>query len=139
MQARSSLPKGTRWRLLELENPTDDIQMTRMVLFERVDAESPVRVWCQGLVDEEPWTRVDVEFEGDGLRIDLPTSEYYGMPVRMFLARPKSPVAGSRWLLRGEDGKTILAPLVLKRVLTQSDADIERIESFYRRRHPKRR
>lgn len=132
--ARSpSLPKGSRWRLLDLENTTDDIQLRRIVLFERIDGDSPLRIWCQDLVDEEPWTRVRAELDGDQMRVDLPSSEYYGMPLRMFVARPKNPAVGSRWLLRGEDGETVLAPLLLKRILTQSDEDITRIENFYRR------
>lgn len=127
-------PGDANWRLLELYNPSRAMDLRRVVVLEQVDSgrSAALRIWCQGLIDEEEWTQVEVVRVDSKMCIQLPPEIYYGLPARMFIDCPNQQSVGSSWPLRTEDARTVIAPLVLKRVLSQSRADIERIEQFYR-------
>jgi hypothetical protein len=123
--------------LLVLESLNPDAGPRRIVLLERTDTPAPVpRVWCEDIIEGETWTFVDVESDGDRLRIEFPSSKYEQMPSRYLLERPKHGALGSRWRLFAEDGTFLLAVLVLRRNEPKPGPEVLRIENFYRTGRP---
>jgi hypothetical protein len=126
-----SLSADTGWRLLELEKLSGELDLLRIVLFE--NRHGHVRIWCQGLLEDELWTNVPSGETVDAqLILDFPNTDYVRMPSRLFLERPTIRRLGTRLALRSEDKSRVLAILIVRRDDPQTLADVERIEQFYR-------
>lgn len=133
-------PGDSRWRLLALENPADTVDWRRIVLLEQLDTTEPVLPHvCESIVEGETWTPATVVPDGERLQMDFPSTDFQGMPVRMFLECSKQRVLGSRWRLLDVNGTDVTAELILRRSELITGADVLQIENFYRtgrRRRP---
>jgi hypothetical protein len=67
--------------------------------------ERAYRVGCLELLDDQAWTWIDAEPEGDFLRMFFPEDEFSGLPRFLDLESPRQPKVGQNWrLLRGDRG-----------------------------------
>lgn len=86
------------------------------------------RLWAREVFNEEPWSRLSIEPEGDRLRIPFPIEDYYGMPPFWDLERPVRAAIGGRWRLLLPDGGAG-ATYVLEDVVDRTDAAVEELET----------
>lgn len=117
----SAPPKetGDVVRVYVLDRLTGEVAR-QLVVHEHVnDGHDPddreYRVRCLELSDDEPWTWVDADVEGDALRLFFPEDEYRGFPPFLDLEKPRKPHPGQTWRLRRPDGATA-ATFVLRSV-----------------------